>query len=181
MDPSKHLMLDISTVITFISDVINEPGIEDRFPDIEYKHTSNRRVRNEILDEKENPLMPKLNKVIGNKTLIICQMARDKVYSIVNEYGSEREMENYKKFMTTVKVIPDSPSERFMSLDPEKFSILQRTIFGTADNLGITLLTGYIKGVKLVNEIGYNVKTIPHRSRNIVGNRPYGVDLILKS
>ncbi len=177
-DPEVYIMLDISTVITFISDVINDPDIADRFPDREYKYPSNGRVRFEILDEKKDPVVSKLSKILENKKLLMCQTAKDKLDRIVFKFGSHRERNNCTKFMEKVKIIPDCPSERFTNLDPKKYPIYLRKIFGTADYHELVLVTGYIKGVRQINEIGFNdFESIPHRSRNIVGNRPSGDDV----
>jgi hypothetical protein len=177
---NEKILLDISTVIGFISDVVNHPNIIERFPDIDYKYECNKRIRNEFLDEQENPLIPKLIKVLEGKEKLVTKIAKHKIDDIVLTYGSIEEKSNYKKFMKDVIIIEDCPSERYKKLSLVKYPSYFINIFGTADNMDITLLTGYIGGVKIIRKLDYDTQVIAHRSRNLVGTRPNGDEYCAK-
>ena len=169
----NSIMLDISTMLCFASDVINDPKLIERFPDITYKYESNRKIRQEIIDELENPLMPKLEKITRDKYLLACKTAIEKSDSIVNTFGSDLERVKYDELKKKMVIIDDNPCEEYRELLSE-YPIYFVNIFGTSKKMDIPLLTGYIEGIKISIREGLEIDYIAHRSRNIVGDRPTG-------
>ena len=173
------LLLDVTTIITLISDTTHRPNeLIESFT--KYIATSKddryydkiKSITEEIMDELANPLYPKLMKVLEGKKLYTVQEAYDRIF---NEMQLIMNVNEHKRFIELTKrltIIKADISERFQKLDANRWKKSNRSIFGTADKLKVKMLTGNRKAVVTVLDGNkFDMDIIVHRSRDLVGNR----------
>ncbi len=166
----NKLLLDVTSIITFISDICNDSEIWSRFGE-DWKKRS-KLMYDQIKDEQEDPIFPKLEKIYSEYELIVTITAIDKSRHLIENFGSGLEKENLKKLIDRMTIINDDPSERINKLNSKYWSKLNKSIFGTADKLGIKVISGNINAISsLINEHDIDLKYIAHRSRCFVGKK----------
>ena len=173
------LLLDVTTIITLISDTSHRPNeLADSFTKYVAKgktdryHEKIKSITEEIVDELANPLYPKLMKLIEGKKLYTVQEAYDRIF---NEMQLIMNVNEHKRFLELTKqifIIKSDISERFQKLDANRWKKSNRAVFGTADKLKIKMLTGNRKAVVTVLDGNkFDMDIVVHRSRDLVGNR----------
>jgi hypothetical protein len=171
---NKHMLnLDITTIIACVSDITNDPDIATRFGNISEWKIKNPSVYQQILDEIENPLLPKLNILFNNKTLVVTKKAIDKTLEIIEALGSTQEKNRLQLFLKKLTVIPDDPSQEFIKLKSKNWSEYNKSIFGTSHKLDIPVVTGNLSLVSIIlNDLEIDVLDVkPHRARCFVGEK----------
>lgn len=168
----NNLLLDITTVITLVSDLCLDPNIANRFGDIKEWQIRNKLVYEQIIDEMENPVYHKLMTKIKNKKLCITESTLDKIKEIIDNLGSNDEKLNLKKFLKNTLIIEDDPHEIFKNFQGKNWNSFNKNIFGTAYKHDMIIVTGNINILNaLINEFKLDVKYIAHRSRCFIGKK----------
>jgi hypothetical protein len=177
---SDCLLLDVTTIITLISDTSHRaseliPKFSTYVDKAEQKNRYYDKIKSiteEMRDELENPLYPKLLNIIHNKKLYMVEEARDRILSDMMMIMNVNERKRFDELMAKVTIIKSDISDRFKDLDATRWKKSNRAVFGTADKLKIKLLTGNRKAVVTVLD-GYrfDMDITVHRSRDLVGNR----------
>lgn len=165
----NKLIVDVTTIITFISDICNDSCIKDRFEDW---NDRSKLIASQIKDEENDAIFPKLQKLFDGKDLYTTFSAWNKATNLINNYGSELEKENLKKLKERLTLVEDDSSERIEKLNSKYWSDLNKSVFGTADKLNMKVVTGNINAINsLVNEHDFDIEYIAHRSRCFVGRK----------
>ena len=168
----KNLLLDLTTIITYISDICCDPNIENRFANLTVWNHKNKDIYKQIIDERENPVYSKLEKIINENNIFTTVLTKNKLEEIIISLGSEMEKQNMNKLLDKIKIVPDNPSNRIMNLSGKYWSKLNKNSFGTADKLGYTIVTGNIRALTfLINEENYKIDYVAHRTRCFVGKK----------
>ena len=173
----EKILLDITTVVTLISDIVCDPEIESRYDSDSNSNNNggwkkvNKQIYNQIINEKNDPIIPKLDKLFENKELLVTESAKKKVDEIIINFGSAREKQNLNNLLLKIKIIKDNPSDRFKNLDGRLWSEFNKNIFGTADQMGIPIVSGNMGALNFINGEDYDIDFIAHRSRCFVGKK----------
>jgi len=166
----EKLLLDVTTVITYISDICNDSNIKNRYGD-EWNKKS-KLIYNQIIDEEKDPILPKLKKLFTDKELIVPMTALDKAKSLIENYGSTLEQKNLNDFVSKLTIVDDDPSDRIKDLNRKYWSKLNKSVFGTADKMNIKVVTGNVNAINsLINDLDLDLDYIAHRSRCFVGKK----------
>lgn len=168
---NDSLFLDVSTIITLVSDICNDPNIAYRFGDIQKWRECKKFAYEQIIDELQDPVIDKLRELLVNKNLLICNTAKNRLDSIILCNGSKNEILLYNNLIKHIKVVNDDPSERFIKLEGKHWDTKNRNIYGTADKYKIPIVTGNLSIINyLVNEANMDYLYIAHRSRCFIGS-----------
>jgi hypothetical protein len=175
------LLLDITTIITLISDTCNDQDIINRF-NKDYIGTNDNKnnhwtrksklIYEQILNEIDDPILPKLNKLFEGSELFVTKSGLDKANYLITSFGSKSENENLKKMVKRLIVIDDDPSDRINNLSKKYWTQLNKNIFGTADKYSYKVVTGNIGAItNLLDNHMLKIEYIAHRSRCFVGKK----------
>ncbi|EXB23629.1 hypothetical protein L484_006212 [Morus notabilis] len=75
------------------------------------------------------------------------------------------------KFWNWSRVVPDSPSERMMSLPTTRKLVLKnKIVFGTGDAWHAPTMTANMAFVRAISQTGMSLFTIGHRPRALTGD-----------
>lgn len=165
----EKYLLDVTSLITLISDLCNDEKIGMRFGDIEEWKIKNKSIYNHILDELNDPVLPKLKERLKNGKLLTTRCAWNKFYEMINSYGSIKEIERMNKM--DIDIIEDDMIDEFRELKGKLWSDINKNVFGTAFKNGLTIVTGNVSALKDLMNMGYEIKYIAHRSRCFVSRR----------
>jgi len=166
---TEKLLLDVTSIITYISDICRDPNIQQRYENWESR---SKLISEQIKNESEDPIFPKLQKVFENKTLCTTMSAWDKARSLIENFGSDLENKNLKSLSEEISLLEDDPSERIRKLNRKYWSKLNKSVFGTADKLNMKVVTGNVNVISsLINDHDINLEYIAHRSRCFVGKK----------
>ncbi|AYV78479.1 MAG: hypothetical protein Edafosvirus14_26 [Edafosvirus sp.] len=162
-------LFDITTLITYSSDITNIPNLMDKFKE---KYNAKDDMYRQMVDEKNDPVLLKLNEKLKGKKMLMTKLASEKTKEIINNLGNEDEKKRMEDLLKQMTIIDDDPSERFKKLNGKMWSLLNINTFGTADKHKITLVTGNVKAASFIsNEFDPEPDMIVHRSRCFVGDK----------
>lgn len=180
MNTDDLINIDVTTLITLVSDVTNDPNIATRFGKMDIWKDKYKSIYNHIIDEQKSPILPILNSIICNKKIVAVDTAYDKFVELITNNGSKNEIERMNELITNIHKIKSNPSERFKKLTISKSKIwseLNIDIFGTADRYNIMTLSGNIKLCKFIHHnININFECHAHRPRCFAGSRFEKID-----
>ena len=162
-------LLDITTLITFISDLSNDKKIDTRFGDLEIWKQKNISIYNHIIDEKNDPVLPKLIDKLKKGKLLTTKLAWSKFTEMISMYGSDKEIGRMNDLK--VEVIEDDFLEDTKDWKSKIWSDENKSIFGTALKKNYTIVTGNINALNDILSMGYQINYIAHRSRCFVSKR----------
>lgn len=165
----EKYLLDVTSLITLISDLCNDDEIGMRFGDIEEWKRKNESIYNHILDERNDPVLPKLKERLKNGKLLTTKCAWNKFYEMINSYGSKKEIERMDRMV--IDIIEDDMVDEFKDLKGKLWSDINKNVFGTAIKKGLIVVTGNVSALKDLMNMRYEVKYIAHRSRCFVSRR----------
>jgi len=165
----KCYILDITTLITLISDICNDKEISRRFGSIDVWKSKNKSIYDHIIDDQNDPVFPKLIKILENGKLYTTKLAWNKFYEMIDMYGSKREKEKLSELK--VELIDDDISVEFEQVTGKLWSKENKSIIGTASKNGYIFVTGNINVLSSALEIDSELKYVAHRSRCFVGKR----------
>lgn len=95
--------LDVSTMLTLVSNLSN--SFDQFFYGVPV-------LDEQAKQERQEKVLPKLEKFLEKKTLIACKSAVDNFQKIINTIGGEKEKERAEKLMKSLVVVPDNLSSR---------------------------------------------------------------------
>ncbi|GJP43765.1 hypothetical protein CLOM_g3183 [Closterium sp. NIES-68] len=128
-------------------------------------------MREQAQSELAHPQLQVLQGVLHNKDVIMCQTAYNEYTSIVDVIAGPREKQRAAALLTScVRVVPDQPSSRLLSL-PSTARIKQRhiIIFGTSDSWGCATLSASTAFVRAARHAGALVRVVEHRPSALMG------------
>ena len=175
------ILLTSTLIITMVSDICNQIEKIKQLLTLLESAVNNSRdnkfksIYKEIIDEINDPVMVKLNKLLENKELCVIQETLNRIENDVMPIMSDFEKDCYNEFKKKLIIIPTNPTDRFKELknnDSKRWRDLNINEFGTADRLGIPILTGNQSATRnILLQKEWDVTIIPHRSRDVVGNK----------
>jgi hypothetical protein len=165
----ETLILDLTTLITLVSDICNDKNIKSRFGDLTEWKGKNNNVYNLILDEEIDPVLPKLLEKLKDHKLTTTRLVWDKFVEMITMYGSNSEISILNNLK--IEVIDDDISDEFNEITNKQWTDLNKSSFGTAHKKGYTLVTGNIGALKDIMNKNIDLKYIAHRSRCFVGRK----------
>lgn len=165
----KYYILDITTLITLISDICNDKEISRRFGSVDVWKSKNISIYDHIIDDQNDPVFPKLIKILEDGKLCTTKLAWNKFNEMINMYGSQKEKD--KLLELKIELIDDSIPIEFEQLTSKLWSKENKSIIGTASKNGFIFVTGNINVLSSALEIDNELKYVAHRSRCFVGKR----------
>lgn len=156
-------LIDITTAITFISDITNTI--------LSAEVTQRDSIKRQILEEQHEPTLNKLINEMKKYKLIMSKNILSKTQNLVDVLGTYTEKDRFAEFIKNVQIIDDVPTINleigFKLLDHEK------SLIYAAHYHGYHILTGNATLIKKIsNEDGdLNIHVILHSSRSLFGNR----------
>ena len=104
-----------------------------------------------------------LKAFVDGKQMMMTETAVNEFKNIVNSVGGPLEQARAQRFLSKVKIIPDNPSKRALSLQTtKKVGANDIIIFGTGDNLGIITMTSDAKFVRGAQAQGIDFDVFVH-------------------
>jgi hypothetical protein len=82
---TDRLLLDVTYIITYISDICRDPNIKNRYENWEMR---SKLIKGQIEDEEKDPIFPNLEKIFKEKELCTTMSAWDKARCLIENYGS---------------------------------------------------------------------------------------------
>lgn len=165
----RDYLLDLTTLITLISDICHDSNISIRFGQFEDWKFENKSIYEHIIDEKENPVLTKINEKIKDGKLLTTKPVWEKFTNMINRYGSEDEVERTTRF--DIKVIEDDQDQEIIFPHTRMWTEESRSIYGTATKHNYWIVTGNISVLKEALKYNENLQYVAHRSRCFVGNK----------
>lgn len=162
-------VIDLTTLITIVSDICRDDNIKNRFGDINEWKNKNMNVYNLILDEDNDPVFPKLAEKLKTFNLTTTQIVWDKFIEMMMAYGSNSEVERTNNLK--INIIEEKISNEFGEINNKQWTELNKSSFGTAHKKGYILVTGNIGALKDAIAQGITLRYIAHRSRCFVGKK----------
>ena len=149
--------LDITALITLISNLSN--GHCNYTYDIPA-------LSQQAEQERLQPALPPLQAFLENKSLIACQTCIDAFKDIISTIGGASEKLRAEKLLERIKVVPDSPSDRSLSLhNSGKINKRGKIIFGTGDSLQAMTVTANKGFVRAASQSGVLFSIFEHEPR----------------
>ncbi|XP_057545341.1 uncharacterized protein LOC130824377 [Amaranthus tricolor] len=128
-------------------------------------------VVSQALSEIESPIYDELNAALSGKKGIACQSVCAEFMELVSMFGGPNEQMRANNLVKLLRVVPDTPSPRMMSLPvTRKLALKNKIAFGTGDHLGAPTLSANMGFVRAVSQTGMSLFTLEHRPRALVGD-----------
>ncbi|KAL5545253.1 hypothetical protein UlMin_009037 [Ulmus minor] len=166
---------DTTALIALISGISN--GATEKIlatPEVELRQrfkSNYEFVIGQVMSEIQNPIHVELGSVISGKTGIICQSVWSEFKELVLMCGGPNEKFHADQLLRHLMVVPDSPSERMMSLPTtRKLALKNKIVFGTGDYWHAPSLTANMAFVRAVSQTGMSLFTFEHRPRALTGD-----------
>ncbi|KAL8457244.1 hypothetical protein ACS0TY_035186 [Phlomoides rotata] len=125
----------------------------------------------QVDSETQNPIHSELFGVISGKQGIICESVRLEFQELITMCGGTNEKLRAEYFLKYLKVVPDCPSTRVMSLpSTRKLALKNKVVFGTGDYWCAPTVTANMAFVRAVSQTGMSLSVIEHRPRALIGD-----------
>uniref|UniRef100_H2ZJG9 DUF1308 domain-containing protein n=1 Tax=Ciona savignyi TaxID=51511 RepID=H2ZJG9_CIOSA len=129
--------------------------------------------------ERQDPVLPKLNRFLSGKKLIACETAIKSFQTIVCTIGGVKEKERTETLLKKIEVVPDIMSERTISLKSSgKINQRSKIIFGSGDYHKATTVTANTGYVRAALQNGVQYSTFIHEARALTENKEKGAKLL---
>ncbi|RYD67928.1 MAG: DUF1308 domain-containing protein [Verrucomicrobiaceae bacterium] len=110
-----------------------------------------------------------LKALVSGKKMVMTETALGEVQNMMQKAGP-KEMARYQRFLERISIIPDNPSARALGLKVTKsVGANDIRIFGTADEIGATTMTGDAKFLRGSSAQGVDFDAILHPSVPLTG------------
>ncbi|RKI39451.1 DUF1308 domain-containing protein [Corallococcus sp. AB004] len=110
-----------------------------------------------------------LKALVSGKKMVLTETALGEVQNMMQTAGP-KEMARYQRFLDRVSIVPDNPSARALGLKVTKsVGANDIRIFGTADEMGATTMTGDAKFLRGSSAQGVDFDAILHPSVPLTG------------
>ncbi|KAL3642248.1 hypothetical protein CASFOL_013063 [Castilleja foliolosa] len=125
----------------------------------------------QVDSEHENPIHDELFCLISGKRGIICESVRLEFQELISMCGGRNEKLRAECFLKFLKVVPDCPSTRLVSLPTtRKLALKNKVVFGTGDYWCAPTVTANMGFVRAVSQTGMSLSVIEHRPRALIGD-----------
>lgn len=125
----------------------------------------------QVNSEMKKPIHMELMPSISQKRGIVCESVLSEFQELVSVCGGPTEKSRAEHFLKCLRVVPDCPSERLMSLPTtRKLALKNKVAFGTGDYWHAPTITANMAFVRAVSQTGMSLFTIEHRPRALVGD-----------
>jgi hypothetical protein len=178
------LLLDVTTMVTLISDITFDKTLINRFGGLEEWKKISSEIYKQLINELEDPIYSKLEKELNGHEWLATKSAIDKTYQLIKDYGTPTEFERMYKLFDKIISVPDDPSDLCMTLKGRQWegnNCLNKKIIGTAHKHGYKLITGNLSIVSAAINGDYLIEFdyLVHRPRCFLGKK-YEVENIEK-
>ncbi|GER38422.1 UPF0415 protein C7orf25 homolog [Striga asiatica] len=120
--------------------------------------------------EHQHPIHNELLSSISGKQGIICESVRSEFEELISMCGGPNEKLRAEYLLKFLKVVPDCPSTRLISLQTtRKLAVKNKVVFGTGDNWCAQTVTANMGFVRAVSQTGMSLSVIEHRPRALIG------------
>ncbi|CAH9056687.1 unnamed protein product [Cuscuta epithymum] len=128
-------------------------------------------VIHQVDTEMMSPIHAVMSDAISGKRGIVCESVFSEFQEIVSMCGGPREKLRAQHLLEKLKVVPDSPSARVMSLPTtRKLALKNKVAFGTGDHWHAPTITANMAFVRAVSQTGMSLFTLEHSPRALVGD-----------
>lgn len=128
-------------------------------------------VISQALSEIKSPIHAELNCTLSAKKGVACDSVHSEFMELVSMCGGANEQIRANQLLKRLKIVPDSPSLRLMSLPTtRKLALKNKVTFGTGDFWGAPTLTANMGFVRAVWQTGMSLLTVEHRPRALIGD-----------
>ncbi|XP_057787083.1 uncharacterized protein LOC131004414 [Salvia miltiorrhiza] len=125
----------------------------------------------QVDSENQNPIHSELCGLISGKRGIICESVRLEFQELIKMCGGPNEKLRAGFFLKFLKVVPDCPSTRLMSLPTtRKLALKNKVVFGTGDYWCAPTVTANMAFVRAVSQTGMSLSITEHRPRALIGD-----------
>ncbi|KAI5679726.1 hypothetical protein M9H77_00953 [Catharanthus roseus] len=171
----QFVNFDTTALIAIVSGISN--GGMDKLLATEESQLRNRFKGNydfvlgQVNSEASSPINIELTGLLAGKGGIICQSVYAEFRELLSMCGGPNEKLRANHFLNHLKVVPDCPSSRMMSLPTtRKLALKNKVVFGTGDFFHAPTLTANMAFVRAVSQTGMSLFTIEHRPRALIGD-----------
>ena len=165
----ENYLLDLTTLITLISDICHDDTIGERFGSIDVWKIKNESIYNHIIDDKNDPVLPKLQKIFTNGKLHATILTWNKFNDMICTYGSNTEKERLSELK--VNIINENIPIEFQELTGKVWSNENKSTVGIASKNDYVLVTGNVNMLHNALEFDSDLKYLAHRSRCFIGKK----------
>ncbi|KAG8378596.1 hypothetical protein BUALT_Bualt07G0002000 [Buddleja alternifolia] len=124
----------------------------------------------QVDSENQNPIHSELVDLISGKRGIICESVYSEFQELISMCGGPNEKLRAKYFLKFLKLVPNCPSTRLMSLPTtRKLALKNKVVFGTGDYWHAPTVTANMAFVRAVSQTGMSLSVIEHRPRALIG------------
>ncbi|KAM1638348.1 hypothetical protein EV1_015852 [Malus domestica] len=128
-------------------------------------------VIQQVMSEIQNPILVELGRAMSGKRGIICESVLLEFKELAFMCGGPNENLRASHLLKYLTVVPDSPSERMMSLPTtRKLALKNKVVFGTGDSWCAPTVTANMAFVRAISQTGMSLFTIEHRPRALTGD-----------
>ena len=149
--------LDVTTLIAIVSSLSNGNC---------YFEFEDEVLNAQAAEERDDPVLPSLNKFLHGKDLFASETAINAFNSILNTIGGEMEHERAEKLSKQLTIVKDCPSERSLQLcNSASINSRSKVIFGTGDSLQAITTTANRSVVRAAHNQGVSFSVFLHAPR----------------
>ncbi|GAB4850500.1 hypothetical protein Ancab_029806 [Ancistrocladus abbreviatus] len=168
--------LDTTALVAIVSGISNGAAVQIlATPESELRQrfkNNTEFVISQARSEIESPIHAELHSIIFEKSGIICESVYSEFTEIVSMCGGPNERSRADVLVKHLKIVPDNPSLRMMSLPTtRKLALKNKVVFGTGDYWRAPTLTANMGFLRAISQTGMSLFTIQHRPRALVGRR----------
>ncbi|KAL6559295.1 hypothetical protein OROGR_004412 [Orobanche gracilis] len=125
----------------------------------------------QVDSESQNPIHSQLFSLISGKGGIICESVRLEFQELISMCGGPNEKLRAEYFLKFLRVVPDCPSTRLMSLPTtRKLALKNKVVFGTGDYWHAPTVTANMAFVRAVSQTGMSLPVLEHSPRALIGD-----------
>ncbi|KAH0686838.1 hypothetical protein KY284_017391 [Solanum tuberosum] len=175
VEEAELVNFDTTALVAIVSGISNG-GIDRILATPESELRSRFKVNYEFMigqvnSEIKKPIHMELMPSILQKRGIVCESVCSEFQELVSMCGGPNEKSRAEHFLNHLRVVPDCPSERLMSLPTtRKLALKNKVAFGTGDYWHAPTITANKAFARAVSQTGMSLFTIEHRPRALVGD-----------
>ncbi|GMH03914.1 hypothetical protein Nepgr_005753 [Nepenthes gracilis] len=166
---------DTTALVAIVSGISND-GAEEILakPESELRQrfkNNTEFVISQAVSEIKNPIHVEMHCILSGKRGIICESVYSEFMEIVLMCGGPNERSRADVLVKCLKIVPDRPSPRMMSLPTtRKLASKNKVVFGTGDHWAAPTLTANMGFIRAVSQTGMSLFNIQHRPRALIGD-----------
>ncbi|KAH0762350.1 hypothetical protein KY290_018423 [Solanum tuberosum] len=175
VEEAELVNFDTTALVAIVSGISNG-GIDRILATPESELRSRFKVNYEFMigqvnSEIKKPIHMELMPSILQKRGVVCESVCSEFQELVSMCGGPKEKSRAEHFLNHLRVVPDCPSERLMSLPTtRKLALKNKVAFGTGDYWHAPTITANMAFARAVSQTGMSLFTIEHRPRALIGD-----------